>query len=134
MPMAAPRLCPKHGPFTGRECRACAKARPRRPDTDRPNARQRGYTKEWEKERAAFLKLNRRCRCGAEATVVDHIIPHKGDDRLFWDRSNWRAMCAPCHNRKTATMDGGFGRKKRNPGAGQEFHQAVRDRRGKSPF
>lgn len=41
------------------------------------------------------------CRL-AEATVVDHVRPHRGDRRLFWDRTNWQALCAPCHNKKTA--------------------------------
>lgn len=110
MPTAAAKLCPKHGVYHGR-CPECLAARPaRKPDT-RPGARERGYTRRWEVERAAFLRLNRKCcRCSAEAVVVDHIVPHKGDDRLFWDRSNWQAMCSTCHNRKTATTDGGFGR------------------------
>ncbi|MCP4539869.1 MAG: HNH endonuclease [Chloroflexi bacterium] len=43
------------------------------------------------------------------ATVVDHIVPHKGDKELFWDMSNWQGLCAPCHNRKTGKEDGGFG-------------------------
>lgn len=41
------------------------------------------------------------------ATVVDHVIPHKGDQRLFWNRSNWAGRCAPHHNAKTATRDRG---------------------------
>jgi 5-methylcytosine-specific restriction endonuclease McrA len=44
------------------------------------------------------------------AQVVDHVIPHQGDLALFWDRRNWAPRCASCHNRKTATVDGGFGR------------------------
>ena len=44
------------------------------------------------------------------ATVVDHIIPHKGDQKLFWDTRNWQPLCKPCHDKKTATEDGGFGR------------------------
>ena len=32
------------------------------------------------------------------ATVVDHIVPHKGDMALFWDKSNWQGLCAHCHN------------------------------------
>jgi 5-methylcytosine-specific restriction protein A len=45
------------------------------------------------------------------ATVVDHIIPHQGDMTLFWDAdSNWQSLCKTCHDRKTATEDGGFGR------------------------
>ena len=35
------------------------------------------------------------------ATVVDHIIPHRGNMELFWDRDNWDSLCAPCHNKKT---------------------------------
>jgi 5-methylcytosine-specific restriction protein A len=43
------------------------------------------------------------------AEVVDHIVPHKGNMRLFWDRSNWQALCKGCHDAKTAREDGGFG-------------------------
>ena len=32
------------------------------------------------------------------ATVVDHIIPHKGDSDLFWDESNWQSLCKRCHD------------------------------------
>lgn len=42
------------------------------------------------------------------AEETDHIIPHRGDDALFWDRKNWQRLCRPCHSRKTAaeTMHG----------------------------
>jgi 5-methylcytosine-specific restriction endonuclease McrA len=36
---------------------------------------------------------------------VDHIIPHRGDDRLFWDRSNWQALCAHHHNSNKQRLD-----------------------------
>jgi predicted ATPase len=26
-----------------------------------------------------------------QATVVDHVMPHRGDQRLFWDEANWGA-------------------------------------------
>ena len=32
------------------------------------------------------------------ATVVDHIKPHRGDRRLFWDSDNWQPLCAPHHS------------------------------------
>jgi 5-methylcytosine-specific restriction endonuclease McrA len=32
------------------------------------------------------------------ATVVDHRVPHQGDQALFWDRSNWAALCQTHHN------------------------------------
>lgn len=43
------------------------------------------------------LAMNRQ----TPATVVDHIIPHCGDDKLFWDRDNWQSLCDKCHNQKT---------------------------------
>lgn len=33
---------------------------------------------------------------------VDHIIPHRGDEKLFWDRSNWQLLHSACHSSKTA--------------------------------
>jgi 5-methylcytosine-specific restriction protein A len=44
-----------------------------------------------------------------KATVVDHVIPHKGDYQLFWSRSNWQALCTYHHNKKTVEKDGGLG-------------------------
>ena len=35
------------------------------------------------------------------ATVVDHIVPHRGDHALFWDKQNWQPLCKDCHDRKT---------------------------------
>lgn len=71
----------------------------------RAGARKRGYDSRWEKARAGFLKrspLCIMCEKGGRltpATVVDHIVPHKGDQKLFWDRSNWQPLCVECHNR-----------------------------------
>jgi 5-methylcytosine-specific restriction protein A len=45
------------------------------------------------------------------AIVVDHIIPHKGNYKLFWDKSNWQSLCKSCHDKKTAREDGAFGNK-----------------------
>lgn len=59
-------------------------------------------TPRWRKARALYLAAHPHClRCMAPATVVDHIVPHKGDDVLFWDEGNWQPLCARCHNRKT---------------------------------
>ena len=86
-------------------------------DTRRGNANERGYTKRWSRARRVFLNEHPLCKLCHDAgilrpaTVVDHIIPHKGDMALFWNRDNWMALCATCHNKKTATEDGGFGRK-----------------------
>ena len=37
--------------------------------------------------------------------LLDHIIPHRGDQKLFWDRSNWQPLCEHHHNVKTMTED-----------------------------
>lgn len=44
------------------------------------------------------------------ATVVDHIKPHKGNWQAFHDMDNLQSLCKQCHDTKTATEDGGFGR------------------------
>ena len=81
----------------------------------RESAARRGYGSAWQKARLQYLMINPLCvDCEAEnrivsAIVVDHIVPHKGDNELFWDRSNWQGLCKTHHSRKTATQDGGFG-------------------------
>lgn len=78
----------------------------------RPTARQRGYNSKWEKASRTFLSRpeNSRCfYCGDPATLVDHAIAHKGDQKLFWDKSNWRPCCGPCNRRKNVQSEGGFG-------------------------
>lgn len=73
-----------------------------------------GYGYKWQQYRKRFLKRNPLCRdCERDghvtlATVVDHIIPHRGDPRLFWDENNHQGLCNPHHGRKTAgeTLNG----------------------------
>jgi 5-methylcytosine-specific restriction endonuclease McrA len=78
---------------------AADRARKARHDQNRPSARQRGYTGQWEQARIEFLRAAPFCRfCGNPATVVDHIKPHRGDMRLFWSRRNWQPLCVPCHS------------------------------------
>ena len=86
-------------------CEACT-VRPK--DDKRPSARERGYDSAWDKARKGYLGKHPLCaeceRKGLErlATVVDHIVPHRGDKDLFWDSDgNWQALCTGCHNRKT---------------------------------
>lgn len=81
---------------------------------------QRLYGRAWARYRLGFLTKpeNIFCRiCQAAdpprdvlAVVVDHIVPYKGDQHLFWDKANHQPLCKQCHDRKTATCDGGFGR------------------------
>lgn len=120
MPARATFLCARGGCTTRVAkpglCEACRAAKHREIDARRGTATERGYDGRWRKARAAFLRRNPLCvHCEREelvvaATVVDHIIPHKGDSGLFWDELNWQPLCKRHHDIKTAREDGGFGR------------------------
>lgn len=92
-------------------CQAARKAaRDARHDQKRGTSSQRGYTGAWDKARRAFLARHRWCaRCKAPAQVVDHITPHRGDQTLFWDKTNWQPLCTPCHSRAKQRLE------RRNP-------------------
>jgi 5-methylcytosine-specific restriction protein A len=77
----------------------------------------RVYGWRWQKLRAAYLARHPLCECGCgyAATVVDHRKPHLGDDRLMYAWDNLQAMTKACHDRKTASVDGGFGNPTRRP-------------------
>ncbi len=121
MPYAAPRPCTHPGCSAlvhgGSRC-------PKHPYVMQRRAAAREYNKwyktaRWRKNRASFLARNPLCVKHyakgqmVPATVVDHKIPHKGDETLFWDQTNWQGMCTRCHNQKTAKQDGGYGNRKK---------------------
>lgn len=98
-----------------------------RPADDRPSAAKRGYGRKWRVIRAAFLKAHPRCEaCGASASEADHRTPRAAGGSDAW--ANLRPLCKPCHSRKTARQDGGFGHAKKSLSAG-----AV-DRSGSQSF
>ncbi|MFT0532257.1 HNH endonuclease signature motif containing protein [Castellaniella hirudinis] len=72
--------------------------------TDKRSAHERGYTAAWRKARDRYLQDHPLCIYCQEdgrveaATVVNHVIPHQGDQKLFWDESNWAAVCKPHHD------------------------------------
>ena len=76
-------------------------------DRLRGGAAARGYDAHWRKARKVFLSCHPLCvECLKNgvlipATVVDHIVPHRGDRELFWDEQNWQPLCKDCHDRKT---------------------------------
>jgi 5-methylcytosine-specific restriction endonuclease McrA/predicted kinase len=62
----------------------------------------------WKKlRRRVFLRDLFTCQrpeCGAviaetSRLVCDHILPHRGDERLFWDEGNLQTLCKPCHDK-----------------------------------
>ena len=76
-------------------------------DALRGGAAFRGYDSKWRVARKRYLQQHPLCvKCLEEgravaATVVDHIIPHRGNESLFWDQRNWQPLCTPHHNEKT---------------------------------
>lgn len=89
---------------------------------DKRTAAQRGYGYKWQQARAEYLREHPHCvMCLADldlsdlvpadvivecarrgvteplATVVNHVVAHRGDQSLFWDRKNWEALCK-CHH------------------------------------
>ncbi|KAB0679520.1 HNH endonuclease [Aureimonas leprariae] len=103
MPTKPPRVCGcgHRVPSTTRcPCQVKADhARKARHDEKRPSANARGYGSKWQAARVEYLRANPRyARCGAPATVVHHVTPHRGDQKLFWRRSNWQPACKPCHD------------------------------------
>lgn len=91
----------------------CAKHKPMHPEENR-SASRRGYGSRWQKASKTFLHAHPLCvnclRHGriTKATVVDHIVPHRGDRKLFWDQNNWQPLCKRCHDKKT-------GKEEKNP-------------------
>lgn len=70
----------------------------------RKTAAARGYGTKWQQARRGYLIKHPFCvmcaRLGQTslATVVDHIIPHRGDSVKFWDRANWQGLCTSHHS------------------------------------
>lgn len=88
------------------------------PEQQRATSAKRGYGYRWQQTRKGWLMRHPLCvECLAQgrtepATDVDHIVPHRGDQALFWDRDNWQSLCKSHHSAKTAREDGGFGNQK----------------------
>jgi 5-methylcytosine-specific restriction endonuclease McrA len=93
--------------------------------SEKKSSTARGYGYKWQQARAGYLLTHPYCAyCLREAgidydqeavkignqcmkaglgspfaTVVDHQVPHRGDMKLFWDKSNWQSLCATHHSR-----------------------------------
>ena len=110
MPTRPPRAKPKLLPAAIRRHQAKG---------SRPSSHALGYDCRWRKLARLFLMEHPICfdpfgdhAPGIKASAqVDHIIPKSRGGTDDW--SNLAALCLPCHSRKTALFDGGFGRTKK---------------------
>lgn len=79
-------------------------ASPGAPPVQRGSARQRGYSPKWGRTSRGYLRKHPLCLgflalgMRRKATVTDHIVPHKGDAGLFWDRDNWQPASKWMHD------------------------------------
>ena len=84
----------------------------------RGSSTERGYGRVWRAQAKAFLQEFPLCghrpdgqrpvmsachEAGriVDAVQVDHVVPHRGDQALFWNRRNWQALCRECGARKS---------------------------------
>ena len=69
------------------------------------------YGATWGKMRKRFLAEHPLCvfcqRAGiiTPAEIVDHKVPHRGDEQLFWDVNNLQALCKRCHDSTKQKME-----------------------------
>ncbi len=58
----------------------------------------------WHRLRARQLQLYPLCWYCRQtnrlttADTVDHVVPHRGNETLFWDPENLRSSCRQCHD------------------------------------
>ena len=77
------------------------------------SSNERGYGMAWQRARTKFLMSHPLCAmCQADglttlAQVVDHIQPHRGDRKLFWDTTNWQSLCKQHHDSDKARLEHG---------------------------
>lgn len=92
--------------------------------TDKQSSTAHGYGYKWRQARAGYLVLHPFCAyCLREvgvsydqeavtiglqctkagiglpyAQAVDHVTPHRGDMKVFWDLANWQSLCSTHHS------------------------------------
>lgn len=103
-------------------CLGCYAERQREYDSRRPSAAERGYDREWQATRAAYLAEHPQCECEdhlllpawrrPDAVDVDHRDGLGPNGPRGHDWSNLRAMTHECHARRTARdQPGGWARR-----------------------
>lgn len=105
-----PKAAPRHRPVFPAARRYC-------PPEQSRQARRALATNSaaWRAIRSGVLAREPLCRlCATKgitraANHVDHVDGNANNN----DPTNLQPLCAPCHNRKTATEDGGFGNRKK---------------------
>lgn len=80
----------------------------REKDMHRGSSSERGYDGKWRQARKHFLSSNPLCsdcqKSGriVPASEVHHMLKVKDNPELFYDSSQWLALCHSCHSKRTA--------------------------------
>src|SRR5262245_41418304 len=67
-------------------------------------------TARWEKRARMQMQLQPLCKFCSDrgvvtaAKIADHIIPHRGDYKLFWF-GELQSLCSPCHSGRKAQLE-----------------------------
>lgn len=119
MPIAPLRYCVEPGCTEKSDAIRC-RSHSQQQERMRGSAASRGYNGKWRSLRQRWLGDRPFCgdRCSGRSgqhslcastdsetlgTVVDHIVPHRGNQVLMWDENNLQTLCLTCHNRKSAS-------------------------------
>ena len=115
----ADRLCSQHKHLAKEVGGSTPNALQKKWGGTRPSSTSRGYNSRWQRYAKNFLMGHPLCveclrknegghgipRDAPEriraSEVVDHIVPHRGDQELFWNPANHQALCKHCHDQKT---------------------------------
>ena len=91
-------------------CRACGRIHCTKHSQEptRGTTAERGYGGRWQRMAKKYLTsvhhLCEDCHDRGElspANEVHHKVKHGGDEKLLYDWNNLRALCKPCHSKRT---------------------------------
>lgn len=113
-PIAAQSMCHVNGCSKRASqrgyCEEHLRQKQRSIEENRDPATRKMYDDKWARARRLFLNEHPLCaecmKTGriVAATVVHHVVDHRGDHKLFWDSANWQPLCKSHHDAKTMSM------------------------------
>ena len=84
------------------------------PSENRVSAVRRGYDARWRQASNEFKRSHPFCiGCLAlghrrPTEVVDHVVPHRGNQTIFWNVAKWQASCRWHHERIKKRLEAQF--------------------------
>lgn len=94
-------------PWAPKTHRAASQPPKQRQSISRQKCKKLYGSNKWREASLRFRREHPLCQSCQERGIVrpskctDHVIPHRGSEVLFWDESNWAALCDTCHAKKS---------------------------------